>query len=292
MANFLVRGSRFLLTWPQSDPLSKVIIKEHLESIGETNYIIVGQESHENGGDHFHAVVLYKKRIQKRNNVFTIGEFICNVENIGRSDKDLKHCIKYTKKEGNFMEWGKEPSCMKKLDKREKAHFVLEHSNIECVESGLFNFSELCRLQQIRQLFINEWPQFQRRKVKWFYGSTGTGKTQTAWKELIDNGYALKDVFISSGKLDPFMNGYTGQRAAILDDLRAGFCRFEYLLRLLDGYPVVVNVKGGYCNWMAHDIIITAPVAPEEMYVNHQTGEPWDNLDQLLRRIDEIRFFQ
>lgn len=101
----------------------------------------------------------------------------------------------------------------------------------------------------------------------------------------------MNDIWCSGGKLDPFFVGYTGQRAAILDDMRPGTIRFEFLLRILDGYPVWVNIKGSQVQWLAEIIIITAPTRPNDMYVNRETGQEWDNLDQLLRRIDDIREF-
>ena len=91
--------------------------------------------------------------------------------------------------------------------------------------------------------------------------------------------------------MDPFFLGYTGQQGVILDDFRPGTIRFEMLLRILDGYPVIVNIKGGQTEWLANTIIITAPTQPSEMYVNRETGQEWDHLDQLIRRIDDIREF-
>lgn len=185
---------------------------------------------------------------------------------------------------------GAEPECIKKLDKKEKALYVIQHTNKQCVESGYFSFSELRNLDHIRSLWNNDWPPFKKRKVYWFYGTTGSGKTRTAWN-ILNDAYEMNDIWCSGGKLDPFFVGYTGQRAAILDDMRPGTIRFEFLLRILDGYPVWVNIKGSQVQWLAEIIIITAPTRPNDMYVNRETGQEWDNLDQLLRRIDDIREF-
>lgn len=288
---FETDGKRFLLTWPQSGALTKAIIRMHLGEIGKIEYVLIGQEQHSDGGEHFHAVVIYEKRIKRRKNVFTINEFVCNVKRIKNAMADLKRAIKYVEKEDvNPYEEGERPECAKKLDKREKLYFILQNDNKKCIDSGHFNIFEVAKLDMVRQIWNCEWPQFQKRTVKWFWGPTGTGKTRMAWQELMHE-YKINQIWCSSGKLEPFFIGYVNQRAVILDDLRPGSIRFELLLRILDGYPVHVNVKGGQSMWMAEKIIITAPCKPSEMYVNRETGETWDNLDQLLRRINEFKEF-
>lgn len=124
----------------------------------------------------------------------------------------------------------------------------------------------------------------------WFHGQTGTGKTREAVRQM-EHLYG-DNYYISCGKIDPFMIGYEGQNGVILDDFRPGYCRFEYLLRLLDGYRCLINIKGGQCEWLAETIIITAPIPPNDMFVNRETGQEWDHLDQLLRRIDLIKLFE
>lgn len=285
-----INGSKFLLTWPRSSQFTIALLLRFIQDIAEVTYAIVCKENHSDGVEHHHAVVVFAKRLRKTGNIFDFDKTGCNVKRL-KTIGDVKRAIKYVKKDGIYEEVGEADPRWQQMDKREKAYFALTHSNTECIDSGQYSFSELIKLQTIRNLFINDWPQFKKRNVKWFYGATGTGKTRTAFQELLDMGIDVNNIFISSGKIDPFLNGYVGQRAAILDDFRPGFCRFEFLLRLLDGYPVVVNTKGSFIQWMAEEIIITAPTQPCEMYVNHETGQTWDCIDQLLRRIDEIREF-
>lgn len=285
-----IDGSKFLLTWPRSTQFTITILLRFIQDLGEVVYAIVCKEEHQDGVEHHHAVVIFKERLRRRGNVFDFDKTGCNIKRL-KTIADVKRAVKYVKKDGIYEEVGEADPKWERMDKREKAYFALTHTNAQCIDSGQYSFSELTKLQQIRNLFLNDWPQFKKRNVKWFYGATGTGKTRTAFEELMQKGITLNEIFISSGKIDPFLNGYTGQHAAILDDFRPGFCRFEFLLRLLDGYPVYVNVKGSYIQWIAEEIIITAPTQPCDMYVNHETGQTWDNLDQLLRRIDEIREF-
>lgn len=283
-------ASRYLLTWPKSDPLTFEIIKKHIKQIRPFKYLIISKEKHEDNTDHFHACVIFEKKLNHRKNVFTIADFVCNIQRIQKSNAALKRCISYVKKEGNYEEYGELPESLKKMDKSEKVQYVLQHSNKECLLSGNFNFSELSKLETIRSLAIPSWPAFKKRRTFWFYGPTGSGKTRTAM-DILSKMYEMSDIWMSAGKLEPFFVGYNGQRAVILDDLRPGSIRFEMLLRILDGYPIMVNIKFGQCVWNAEVIVITAPTQPSDMYVNRETGTEWDNLDQLKRRIDETREF-
>lgn len=285
MTKFTIDGSKFLLTWPRSEYLTIEMALRMLQGEGRVLYAVVCKEQHADGAEHHHALAIYEKRIRRSKNVFDYWGHGCNVKYL-KTQRDVKRAINYVKKDGIFTEVGELDDKYLKLDKREKAYYALQHSNVECIDSGHFSFSELTKLQQIRNLFLMDWPQFKLREVHWYYGSTGTGKTRTAWEILTERGYKIEQIWMSSGKIDPFFNGYTGQKAVILDDFRPGFCRFEMLLRLLDGYPVTINVKGGYVQWMAEMIIITAPIAPNEMFINRETGEEWDHLDQLIRRIN------
>ena len=116
--------------------------------------------------------------------------------------------------------------------------------------------------------------------VHWFYGPTGTGKTRTA-VEL-----SRPDMWISSRNLK-WWDGYWGQKNVILDDFRRDFCDFAELLRILDRYPIRVETKGSSVQLRATTIFITSPYRPEEVY----QGQTKEKMDQLLRRITEIRHF-
>jgi len=115
--------------------------------------------------------------------------------------------------------------------------------------------------------------------VMWIWGETGTGKTRAAF-EL---GNLYKSVWMSNDTLK-WMDGYDGQRVAILDDFRPDDCPFNLLLKLLDRFPLLVQYKGGYVDWIPQIIIITSPMPPSYMY----QSKPHDDIAQLLRRIDFI----
>lgn len=130
-----------------------------------------------------------------------------------------------------------------------------------------------------RAIFVCSARRNHKTDVFWYYGRTGTGKSRRAaelapgayWK---DNGTAWWD-------------GYEGHEDVIIDDYRCNMCTFNYLLRLFDRYPMQVQVKGGYVQFVAKRIIVTCNKSPREAWAT-RTDE---DLCQLLRRITAIEEF-
>lgn len=116
-------------------------------------------------------------------------------------------------------------------------------------------------------------------EVVWYWGPSGTGKTRQAVEE------AGQDMWMSSRNLK-WWDGYDGQKNVIIDDFRADFCTFHELLRILDRYPMRVELKGGSRLLEAEKIWVTSAHAPEHVYPN--CGE---RVDQLLRRIKSTTRF-
>lgn len=117
-------------------------------------------------------------------------------------------------------------------------------------------------------------------RVLWFFGPTGTGKSKLA-HEMYPDAYRKSCV-------DGWWDCYDREEAVIIDDYRANAIgNFPSMLRLFDPYPLMLPVKGAFVQFDSPNIIITSPYHPEECWKN-QTAE---NMDQMLRRITEIRYF-
>lgn len=116
-------------------------------------------------------------------------------------------------------------------------------------------------------------------EVRWYYGSTGSGKTRTALEEF-------PNAWISARNLK-WWDGYDAHEAVIVDDFRKDFCTFHELLRILDRYPYRVETKGGSRQLLAKHIIITCPWDPEVLF----TGRSNEDIGQLTRRITITKQF-
>lgn len=101
-------------------------------------------------------------------------------------------------------------------------------------------------------------PEPIERQVYVYHGPTGTGKSRRAFEEA---GY-------DSYPKDPrskFWYGYQGQKNVIFDEFRGGI-DISHMLRWLDRYPVMVEVKGSSRVLRAEKIWITSNLHPEEWY--------------------------
>lgn len=117
--------------------------------------------------------------------------------------------------------------------------------------------------------------------VDYIWGPAGSGKTTS-----ILDAFGRENVFIADATNAFPFDGYEGQSILLLDDFRSSL-RFEYLLRVLQGQPFLVNVKGSHT--LAHwtKVIISANVSLEEQYPNLS-----ERKDPLLRRFERGIVFE
>lgn len=278
-----LRSVNLGLTWPRAafdNTYLLNVLKEKLRD--KVVYILVCQESHEDGGLHSHAFVKLCTPLNSTNmRFFDVDGHHAHIETV----RNVKSWIAYVKKERNWVEFGVSPLTVEKMSKKERNERILRDGIAKCVEDGVIDLMNVQRyIAGVEALRIMNQKQREVPVVYWFYGSTGTGKTRKAVQIGGD------DYWISSNNLRWF-DGYRGQKVAIIDDIRSNSCPFNFLLRLLDRNVLNVEIKGGYTAWTPQKIIITCPVHWERLFVNHETGETWDNIDQLKRRIHIVRNF-
>lgn len=109
-----------------------------------------------------------------------------------------------------------------------------------------------------------------------YWGETGTGKSRRAWAEATFEAYPK----------DPnskFWDGYRGQENVVIDEFR-GTIGVSHVLRWLDRYPLLVEVKGSSVVCKASHIWITSNLHPIDWY----PGLDVKTLDALLRRLNIV----
>jgi len=118
------------------------------------------------------------------------------------------------------------------------------------------------------------------RRIKVFWGVTGTGKSRRAWAE------AGLDAF-PKDPCTKFWDGYRPDihKHVVIDEF-TGTIAINHILRWFDRYPVIVEAKHGACVFAATDIWITSNVDPREWYPDIREEQK----AALLRRLD-ITYF-
>lgn len=116
--------------------------------------------------------------------------------------------------------------------------------------------------------------------VKWYHGSTGSGKTRSALKE------AGEDCWVSMGT-GQWFEGYDAHENVVFDDIRENFVQFKIWLNILDRYPCRVPIKGSSRQFLAKNIWITSPYSPTELW----SGRCSEDIQQFIRRLDVIKLF-
>lgn len=116
------------------------------------------------------------------------------------------------------------------------------------------------------------------RRVKVFWGASGTGKTFRARQEA---GLLL---YVKNPNTK-WWDGYRGETNVLIDEFR-GRIDVSYLLLWLDNYSHTYEVKGGSKCSETVNIWLTSNLHPKDWY----PGLDPDTLEALLRRVELIHF--
>lgn len=120
-------------------------------------------------------------------------------------------------------------------------------------------------------------PSPMERSCVVFWGSTGVGKSRRAWDEAGLEAYPK----------DPrtkFWCGYRGQEHVVIDEFRGGI-DVAHLLRWLDRYPVIVEIKGSSVVLNAKRIWITSNLKPCDWYAGNIDIATYEALERRLEII-------
>lgn len=295
-----IRAKSLLLTYPHCAISKEDALAAIWDSAVrfEPQYAVCCEEKHQDGEPHVHCFLLCGMPVNLNKNQMRSFDLVKEVDGIPqqyhcniKTAKSPKDAIKYVKKDGKYITRGTCPftEC---LSRKEKNALLQTKKLNALVEDGEISIFKIPQLFKAKQILENELLENQTRpgtpEIKWFWGETGSGKTREAVRigEEDFNG----DYWLSNAD-DKWFDGYHGQQCVILDDIRSNTWEFSKLLRLTDQYRFRVAVKGAFIPWRPRCIIITAPGRPEDVYSNHSTGESFDGIDQLIRRIGEIREF-
>lgn len=196
-----------------------------------------------------------------------------------------KHNQTYCSKEGNFQEWGTCPQQGKRNDLIAFRDAILNGASEESlILDHAESFAKYDRFyQRVRNLVLKkEARKMITPEVNVIIGTTGTGKTHGVYANNdIEDIYKVEVGDGSSGSI--FWDSYNGESVILIDDFHNNF-KLDYMLRLLDKYPMKLNIKGGHTWKCAKKIYITSNINFNNWYPNC----PQVHRDALRRRITNI----
>lgn len=244
-----------------------------LPDVAKVKYLVYGKEVGDEGTPHIQGYVSFQSPLSFKSISKKLKR--AHIEPAkGNASQNRVYCTK----SNDFVEYGEIPEQGKRNDIDAIREVIKAGGGMEQIIDVATSYQSMKTGEML--LKYKEVKRDFKPVVKWYWGSTGTGKTRTANEE-----HQGKRIYTAM-ETSRWFDGYDAHEILIIDDMRRDFIKFHNLLKLLDRYEFRIETKGGTRQMLAKVIIITSPLPPSVMW--EAQGE---DIHQLLRRIDEIREF-
>lgn len=189
----------------------------------------------------------------------------------------------YCKKDGKFVERGEIPQQGRRTDLTSLKDEILAGKKVDDIvlEDPEMYHKYGRTLHKIEDLRMRKTYRTTMTEGVWLYGTTGTGKSEAAFKDFNpDTHYHYK--YDNSD----WQDGYTQQDIVIIDEFR-GQIPMHSLLTMVDKHPNHVMKRRGRepLPFVSKKVIVTSSMHPRDVYKNLNEN---DKLEQLLRRFKII----
>lgn len=228
------------------------------------DYGIIGLEIGKEGTQHLQGYI-YKSNRYSFN---TVKELIPRAH-IESAKGSPQQNIKYCSKDGQFTEWGTRPEQGKRNDISEFRDAIWNNLS---EEELLIEYPEMMAkydrfYQRCRNVLLKKQAQkMEPPIVTVLVGEPGIGKTKSVYDNHdINDIYKMECGDGSSNSI--WWDNYNGEQVILIDDFHNNF-KLDYMLRLLDRYPMKLNIKGGHTWKCATHIYITSNTDPNNWYPN------------------------
>lgn len=274
----------WFLTYPKCDLSKEEVIKFLQSQDGPLiQEYVVARELHQDGTPHIHVFVRYASKVTFSAHRWDLvsqgppGRVFHGNYQVARS---WANCQKYCQKDGDFIANFSTQAALAKRAARNKQ--LLEGDIREMVDSGIISLIQLKTVQQARNLYAQLAPAFHRESTCgiWVYGAPGVGKSH--WVRHRESSLFLK----SQNK---WWDGYSGQRAVLIDDLDAqGACLFHYLKIWADKWACSGEIKGDTIPLTYERLYVTSNFRIEEIFKD----QPADTIKAIRRRFKVIHMIR
>nr|WAE42381.1 MAG: replication associated protein [Cressdnaviricota sp.] len=240
-----------------------------------SRYTVFQKEVGESGTPHFQGTICF----QQARHFKSIKEDLpgCHLEPCKDLQASIKYCMKDEGRLDGPWESGERPSQGKRNELETVVDMVQKKRKLrEIAEECPLLFIKFHKgIEALRSRLAT--PRNWEMLVYVHHGATGTGKTRSAFEQCEDP-YMKPD--------GDWWNGYDGHEDIIIDDF-ACTMPITFLLKVLDRYPLQVQTKGGFVEFVAKRIFITSNIPYCEWY----SGARQEHREALRRRITKIIHF-
>lgn len=240
-------------------------------------YVIVGKEiAPTTGTPHLQGFVFFKKPVRMTQVIKKLDRAHIEV-----SKGTIEQNITYSKKDGEFLEFGEPP--MTQAEKGEKGReywdeqFKLAASGnqSECDPELKIRYDRA--LDRIEAKNRPKLPPLEELTHKWYWGPTATGKSRKAREEN-------PDAYLKG--CNKWWDGYKYQDAVIIEDFDKNHHGLGHHLKIWgDHYPFPAEVKGGHMEIRPKLVIVTSNYSPEMIW-----GDDKSTREPIERRYRVIEF--
>lgn len=280
----------WIFTWNNYPVDAYDLFQAHRDEIICIN---IGREVGDSGTPHLQGHLVLKKpcRLAHLHSLFPLVHFE------PRRGSELQ-AVEYTRKEGNpdRLDWDDRHQGSR-TDISAVAALVAANPRVAVLSVAQQMPTAFLKyhhgVSALSRALIPKPPRVRDINVFWFYGVTGSGKSYTADLEAHTAAGDDSDVYRWSIQSLRWAEGYVGQRHVIFEELRPTWADFTFakLLVLLDRYQCSVEVKGSSVPWCAVKIWVTTALSPDQFLSPEEHKSNPYGIEQLLRRITEVRHF-
>ena len=238
-------------------------------------YLVYGHEVGENGTPHLQGFVYFRQQVAFSSVLGMLPEAHFEIAR-GSPDQNIAYCTK----DGIWEEEGERPSQGKRSDLLEVAQAVRNGVAVkeiaESYASAYIRYSRgILALKRVLSA-----PRDWQMSIILIVGPTRTGKSLSASR--------LGGIHLENGVEVPngvywkppgeWWDDYDGEHTVIWDEFSGASCAFRTLLRILDSYPLLVPIKGGFAQFRSRRVVLTSNIDPSEWYNYAELGHPdWES---------------
>ena len=245
----------------------------------DCRYMIYGVEKGASGTPHLQGY-LYMSNDRTLSAMKKKFHATCHLEvQRGTSQEASDYC----KKELKFTERGELPRQGRRTDLYEVMDEIKEGKKVDDIvmEDPYFYHQYGRTLHKIEDLCMRKKFRNFQTTGTWYYGTTGTGKSATAFE-----GYNPETHY--HFKYDNgWQDDYAQQHTVIIDEFR-GQIPYHEMLTMVDEHPnhIMKRRSRSPLPFLSKHVIVTSSMHPSEVYKNLHAD---DKIDQLLRRFKIVK---